>query len=428
MRARALTRPFSLRRLTRSSQIGEFYIMQPPQVQPPTGGSKFTCDMLLYDEESDRHVRITWLDALKASGVGELVVSNPTTVLSGPTAGSDTLLQWFESALYWAAYSADSDLYLDAGTGKITTAQPSGMSGTASFGGGKIGGGKIAKPTTYDISKVNCRLVVARPFIEHLMHSVILTVSGRDTGATLFGPADMQLSANTQVKTIEGHYTGHFKAVITKPQNVLVMRDVACSGYVTGCNTTWFAEGDAPGVYSLQSAATNIMKRLSFADDAGARYGSMLSYPAFDEQFRSGHLDTVMSITTRLLPWEVTSATGGDHNSFPGGENMFKLYQQQLNLRQVHFGEDMKAAENQDFISQGSTNNATCFLGPHRVYDPFTKSFMNLIPGQGHFGPDAIPGDARWRRGESVSLKTARDTLVPLELAQHAQMVYTQRS
>jgi len=60
--------------------------------------------------------------------------------------------------------------------------------------------------------------------------------------------------------------------------------------------------------------------------------------------------------------------------------------------------------------AQGSTNNATCFIGPHRIYDPWTKSFMNLIPGQGHFGPDAIPGDARWRRGESVSLKTARDT------------------
>ena len=29
------------------------------------------------------------------------------------------------------------------------------------------------------------------------------------------------------------------------------------------------------------------------------------------------------------------------------------------------------------------------------------------------FGPDAIPGDARWRRGESVSLKTARDTCDP---------------
>jgi len=85
-------------------------------------------------------------------------------------------------------------------------------------------------------------------------------------------------------------------------------------------------------------------------------------------------------------------------------------------------------AENQDFISQGSTNNATCFLGPHRKFDPFTANFMSLVPGQGHFGPDAIPGDARWRRGESVSLKAARDSMVSLELAQHAQMVYSKRS
>jgi len=33
--------------------------------------------------------------------------------------------------------------------------------------------------------------------------------------------------------------------------------------------------------------------------------------------------------------------------------------------------------------------------------------------------------DARWRRGESVSLKAARDSMVSLELAQHAQMVYS---
>jgi len=33
--------------------------------------------------------------------------------------------------------------------------------------------------------------------------------------------------------------------------------------------------------------------------------------------------------------------------------------------------------------------------------------------------------DARWRRGESVSLKTARDAMTGLELAQHAQMAYS---
>ena len=51
------------------------------------------------------------------------------------------------------------------------------------------------------------RLVVARPFIEHEMFSAIMMVGGADTGNTLLGPSDFQVSANTTVKTIEGHYT-----------------------------------------------------------------------------------------------------------------------------------------------------------------------------------------------------------------------------
>jgi hypothetical protein len=51
---------------------------------------------------------------------------------------------------------------------------------------------------------VDAPVVLARPFIEHAMMSAVLTVAGQDTGATLFGPSDMQLSANTAVKTIEG--------------------------------------------------------------------------------------------------------------------------------------------------------------------------------------------------------------------------------
>jgi|TARA_B110000967_G_scaffold189828_1_gene213914 hypothetical protein len=33
--------------------------------------------------------------------------------------------------------------------------------------------------------------------------------------------------------------------------------------------------------------------------------------------------------------------------------------------------------------------------------------------------------DARWRRGEAVSLKAARDSMVSLEVAAHAQMYMT---
>ena len=71
---------------------------------------------------------------------------------------------------------------------------------------------------------------------------------------------------------------------------------------------------------------------------------------------------------------------------------------------------------------QGSANNALCFIGPHRKYNPFSQNFYELVPGQGHFGPDAIPGDARWRRGESVSQKAARDSMVSLEVAAHSQL------
>ena len=64
--------------------------------------------------------------------------------------------------------------------------------------------------------------------------------------------------------------------------------------------------------------------------------------------------------------------------------------------------------------------NVTLRLHPHSLTVCSARSRS--------FGPDAIPGDARWRRGESVSLKAARDSMVSLELAQHAQMVYSKRS
>ena len=79
-------------------------------------------------------------------------------------ADKNSLTDWYEAANEWAKATSDA-----------------------------------AEPTTADKFKAldkDIRIVVARPFIEHLMHNAIMTVAGRDTGATLFGPADMQLSAS----------------------------------------------------------------------------------------------------------------------------------------------------------------------------------------------------------------------------------------
>lgn len=53
---------------------------------------------------------------------------------------------------------------------------------------------RVAKTLIEMVGKgcwVPLEICIARPFIEHLMLSAIVAVAGRDTGATLFGPADM---------------------------------------------------------------------------------------------------------------------------------------------------------------------------------------------------------------------------------------------
>ena len=125
----------------------------------------------------------------------------------------------------------------------------------------------------------------------------------------------------------------------------------------------------------------------------------------------------------RLLPWEVTIA-GRVALRTSRVARTTTPSTRPLRLEQVHFGEDIRAAENMEFISQGSVNNALCFVGPHRVYSPWSHTFYELQPGQGHFGPDALPGDARWRRGEAVSLEASRNSMVSVEAAAHSQMVF----
>jgi len=337
--------------LQRFTQVGEFYV-----IDPRIGDAAHTGEnaaIMIYDEECDKYAKIT----------------------------------------YDEAYRAATENWPQAN-------------------------GADAKPTVKDNGGKHTHvMIVARPFIEHAMLSAVLAVSGSDTGATCFGPSDMQLSANTSVKTIEGHYTGHFKAVVAKPQNVKVLRDVMANGYRAGGNARFFSEdgvnADGTKKFDIKKAKEAIMRRLAFEDGDNEDYpASLLAFPMPFTQYDAGKCSTVMSLTSRLLPWEVQ---GGNHASFPGGETSFGVYNRILALQQVHFGEDLRASENMDYISQGSTNNALCFLGPHRTFDPIKKDYVALTPGQGHWGPDARPGDARWRRGEAVSMVTARDSLLGID-------------
>lgn len=149
----------------------------PPQVNPGADKGVHTCDILVYgaplsaharghahahaptsasvaDEESDKHVRISWADALAATLVG--AVGFPMT---NPATGADVNV---------APVGVGADMSLTDWK-KAADAI-----------------GKYNDGTSKDWDAINkdIRIVVARPFIEHMMHSAILAVGGRETGAT----------------------------------------------------------------------------------------------------------------------------------------------------------------------------------------------------------------------------------------------------
>ena len=147
--------------------------MQPPQVQPD-GSNKFTADMMIYDEESDRHVRIPWIEALMASGAIALALAKGNTVLTGPAPGDAKLIDWVNAALQIAAYSSGEKIGVST-TGAVTMGAAVSSSTAAAWAptaptpaGGVFLPPADQQPATlkaaYAALKTNIRIVVARPF------------------------------------------------------------------------------------------------------------------------------------------------------------------------------------------------------------------------------------------------------------------------
>ena len=179
----------SVQMLQRSTQIGEFYRMHPPPVWdksrklPPT-----YMDILIYDEEADKHQHIQFGTALSAAAAPFASDANAKRFLNalGFKEGVDGGVN---------ALTADN-LQKDFGS-DVAVKVNNGVPGEEDYK--DIRQDKVENAISDILTNVNngiwlplC-IVIARPFIEHLAMSAIMTVSGRDTGATLFGPAGTRL-------------------------------------------------------------------------------------------------------------------------------------------------------------------------------------------------------------------------------------------
>ena len=161
-------------------------------------------DIIIYDEEMDKHVHITIMEALFASGIWNEDASNYE-----PSGG-------FFGEGYAETTDGGKDFEASCAAGP-PSGEPA-YAGTADGirnilkAGRNDGKGGAVDPNVANGIKKNIEagkwlpieVVIARPFIEHLMMSAIMTVSGRDTGSTLFGPADMQISVSRHYSNQSG--------------------------------------------------------------------------------------------------------------------------------------------------------------------------------------------------------------------------------
>jgi hypothetical protein len=267
-------------------------------------------------------------------------------------------------------------------------------------------------------------ICVMRPHIAHMMLSAIMTVAGKETGSTLLGLSDMQLSSNTATKTIEGHYSCHTKSIITQPKNVYVQRNIMSAGYIGGCNTKFIGEtggGDEiashneilKGYKELLQFCSLFQQSSSALSAVKSRPNSMLcmQIPFYST---SSMLEPAFSISSRFLPYACDRQNNPIEaekafHAFPGGPIAFHSFSSLLHTdKMLHMESDPLSDSGDCYFTGGQRHNSIVIKGPYRVLMGKKESDIRFSPGQGHWGADARPGDARWRRGESVSVEDAR--------------------
>lgn len=193
--------------LRRNTQVGEFYVLSPPPFWDASAGNgklpATYMDILIYDEEADRMVHIPFADALAHACLPELsaMLRRQSNNQSGLEAALGLAAQGKPDVISNMGLSASNDP--TQGQGPYATFRNAIRKIDADDNTGLNEIAQMVKDGVW----IPLRLVVARPFIEHEMFSAIMMVGGADTGNTLLGPSDFQVSANTTVKTIEGHYT-----------------------------------------------------------------------------------------------------------------------------------------------------------------------------------------------------------------------------
>lgn len=91
---------------------------------------------------------------------------------------------------------------------------------------------------------VPVNFAIFRPYMQYLVSSIVVMKAGAETGETLVGHQDFQMSCNNMDRTIYASYVYHGKAIVKNDRNISVNPNVFIQGYEKGNDTSYITWSD----------------------------------------------------------------------------------------------------------------------------------------------------------------------------------------
>jgi hypothetical protein len=219
---------------------------------------------------------------------------------------------------------------------------------------------------------VPASFLILRPYQRYWMKSAILLKSGSQTGNTFIGHSDMMLSDNATQKMHYGHFTFYFKAVVKRPENIVVVKDLLADGVIGGGGVRFYTDP------SQHNRVNGVYERDIFSVMIG-----------YDEHVEGPRID----ITGRFDP-------------------NFVKDQNANNLARTHYSSALFYSTMWDwrpttdaykdvefFVNPTIHENTITYEGHHQLFDRTTGQFTIVRHNRGHWGDTVYEGCRRVRAG-----------------------------
>jgi len=232
--------------------------------------------------------------------------------------------------------------------------------------------------------------ILFRPRITHQMATGILLKKGPETGETLIGHADFQMSDDVVRKLHYGNFTLYSKTVVWKSDNVYLAENIVATGYIGGndvamntMGSLYPVNGSNPdGPRSMYVAMVPVSGAAS--EDATSSAGGGYFNP----------MDITGSFASATMPHlsnldaEVGNGNGATH--YPGAAFYSLVWRLSNKAQRNYVAEYVPLSVAHD--------NTLCFQGHQMAYNPGSKAFDLTTVNTGHFGDRVYPGCGKVRR------------------------------